>query len=238
MDYIYGKKPIENIILNFSLKVKKIYLQKGIAFSPDIYKIIKEKNILWVSLEKKDLNKIIKEKVVHQGFIAEVTKFEFTHIKDIFLSTNKNQVLLMLDRIQDPYNFGSIIRSASLFGVDGIIIQEHNQVDITPIVFKASAGTIYNVPIIKVSNLSNAINALKQNGFWIYATSLADDAKNLTEISFEKKSLIIIGNEGDGIMKKIINKSDLVVKIKTKQNIDSLNVSVATGILLFKAFTN
>ncbi|ARU90923.1 tRNA/rRNA methyltransferase [Spiroplasma clarkii] len=176
---------------------------------------------------------MFKEKVAHQGYAAEINEFKFSHIKDIIANDNQKHIILMLDRLQDPHNFGSIIRTASLLGIDGIVIQEHDQVGVTPAVYKVSAGTVYDTPIVKVANLSNAIRELKDNGYWIYATTLDEDAVDIQTLEFAKKTVLVVGNEGDGVMKKIQNNSDVKIKISTTNAIDSLNVSVATGILLY-----
>ncbi|QHX36284.1 23S rRNA (guanosine(2251)-2'-O)-methyltransferase RlmB [Spiroplasma sp. BIUS-1] len=233
-NYIYGKNAVENIIKNFRVEIKQVFILKGHSFDPEIYKIIKENKIEWFSLEKKEFNALIKEGVNHQGLIAQVRDFTYLELKDFHDNSKLNQKVLILDKIQDPQNFGSIIRTASLFGVDGIIIQETNQVQVTPAVMKASAGTIYNVPIIKVSNLKSAISVLKDRGFWVYSSYLSDESVPIEDIDFDKKSAIILGNEGKGIGNKLVEMSDFSFKINTTNVIDSLNVSVATGIILFE----
>ncbi|QEH61231.1 23S rRNA (guanosine2251-2'-O)-methyltransferase [Spiroplasma chinense] len=231
-NFIYGKKPVQNTIVNFTNLIKHIYVLKGFSFDRDVYKVIKEKNISWSSLDKEKFNNLIHEKVNHQGIIADMKEYNYRSMKDI-IGNEQEQTILVLDRIQDPNNFGSIIRSAVLFGVKGIVILDHNQVDVTPAVIKSSAGTIYNIPIVKVSNLSNAINMLKEKGYWIYCSYLSDTSTDIRNIKFDKKSVIIMGSEGDGVMKKIANQSDFCFSIPTNKAIDSLNVSVAAGIILF-----
>ncbi|AGR40728.1 23S rRNA (guanosine(2251)-2'-O)-methyltransferase RlmB [Spiroplasma taiwanense] len=233
-NYIYGKKIVENVIKNFSNQIVKIYILKGHSFEQEIYSIIKKNNIKWSSVEKGNFLKIIKEKIKHQGYIAEVKEYQYCELSNIYNNSKERQVILIIDQLQDPQNFGAIIRTASLFNVDGIIIQENNQVKVTPAVVKASVGTIYNIPIVKVSNLKDAINSLKNQGFWIYSSFLGKDSKSINEINFDKKTAIVIGNEATGISKKILSVSDFNFKIETSNVIDSLNVSVATGIILFK----
>ncbi|WP_338985155.1 23S rRNA (guanosine(2251)-2'-O)-methyltransferase RlmB [Spiroplasma endosymbiont of Diplazon laetatorius] len=233
-NYIYGKNAVENIIKNFRNEIKQVFILKGHSFDPQIYNLIKENNIEWKSLEKHDFVSLIKEGVNHQGFIAQVRDFTYVEMKDFYDASKEKQTVLILDKIQDPQNFGSIIRTASLFGVDAIIIQDNNQVQVTSAVMKASAGTIYNVPIIKVSNLKTAMSNLKDRGFWIYSSHLGENSKFIEEVEFDKKSAIIIGNEGNGISSKIVEASDFIFKIKTNSVIDSLNVSVATGIILYQ----
>ncbi|WP_342275413.1 23S rRNA (guanosine(2251)-2'-O)-methyltransferase RlmB [Spiroplasma endosymbiont of Cantharis lateralis] len=233
-NYIYGKNAVENTIKNFLIEIKQVFILKGSSFNPEIFSIIKQNNLEWHSLERQEFNSLIKEGVNHQGLIAQVRDFNYLELKDFYNNSKLKQKVLILDKIQDPQNFGSIIRTASLFGVDGIIIQESNQVQVTPAVMKASAGTIYNVPIIKVSNLKSAISSLKDRGFWIYSSHLSENSKSIGEIDFDNKSVVIIGNEGNGIGSKIIEMSDFTFKIETNNVIDSLNVSVATGIILFE----
>ena len=139
--------------------------------------------------------------------------------------------IVVLDQIQDPRNFGAIIRSCECFGVKGIIIQDRNNVKVTETVIKTSAGAIEYVDIIQVVNISQALDKLKKYGYFIYAT--AGEAKiNYNSVNYADKSVLVVGNEGDGIRKKVREHSDMIVKIPLKGKVNSLNVSVATGICL------
>ncbi|AHI52373.1 23S rRNA (guanosine(2251)-2'-O)-methyltransferase RlmB [Spiroplasma culicicola] len=235
---IYGKNPVQNTILHFSHEIKEIYIQKGFAFDNEVFNVIKNNNIKWTSLEKQEFNNLIQEKINHQGIFAEIKDYKYSDLKDIISKNETKSTILVLDRIQDPNNFGAIIRTATLFGVNGIIILDHNQVEVTPAVIKASAGTIYNIAIVKVSNLSNALNTLKSYGYWTYCSNISDESQDITKIAFDNKSAIILGNEGEGVMKKLISQSDFNFIIPTNNTIDSLNVSVATGIILFARSLN
>jgi 23S rRNA (guanosine2251-2'-O)-methyltransferase len=139
----------------------------------------------------------------------------------------------MLDEIQDPHNVGAILRTAECSGLNGVIITKHNSATITSTVTKVSAGATEHLKIRQVNNLSQTIDELKEKGFWIVGSSL-ENAKNYTEVDFKIPLALIVGNEEKGIRKLTASKCDFLVKIPMSGKIQSLNVSVATGILLFE----
>ena len=173
----------------------------------------------------------------HQNVIVEL-KNKKVKVKDLnsFLENNKDKkqlLVLMLDSIYDPHNFGAILRSADAFAVDAVIYKKNGQVGLTDTVAKTSLGAINNLNLIEVVNLSQTIETLKQNKFWIYASTLADDSKDINELDYDARSVIIVGNEDNGISPLVVKNSDFKVKIPMYGNMQSLNVSVATGILLY-----
>lgn len=169
-----------------------------------------------------------------QGVVAYLSEYNYYVTLDQFLEKElikDKSTIVVLDQIQDPRNFGAIIRSCECFGVKGIIIQDRNNVKVTETVIKTSAGAIEYVDIIQVVNISQALDKLKKYGYFIYAT--AGEAKtNYNSVNYADKSVLIVGNEGDGIRKKVREHSDMIVKIPLKGKVNSLNVSVATGICL------
>jgi 23S rRNA (guanosine2251-2'-O)-methyltransferase len=167
-------------------------------------------------------------------------KSEFSNVEKIFppisQSQNDNAVfplLLILDSIQDTHNVGAIIRSAECSGVDGIIITKHNSAPINETVLKTSAGAAEHVKICPVSNLAQTLKELKENGYWIIGSSL-DNSKPYTEVDYKMPVALIVGNEEKGIRKLTADNCDILVRIPMKGKIQSLNVSVAAGILLFE----
>lgn len=229
-DYlIFGRKVVKKIIRSHNTLIRKIIVTKD---NNDILEFAGQKNILYELKTATDLDSLVEGN--HQGVIAIMKEYNFVPFSKILSSQN----ILILDRINDPHNFGAIIRSAALFGYNSILILDHKQCDITPTVAKVSAGTLYDVHICKVSNLANAISELKKSGFWIYSSYLSDDSIDIKKIDFDSKNAIVIGNEGEGISNKIAELSDFKFKIKTEDIIDSLNVSVASGIILFQATKN
>ena len=134
--------------------------------------------------------------------------------------------------MEDPHNFGAIIRTCEAAGVDYIIIPKNRSVEINSTVMKVSAGALNNIKIIEVNNLTNAIDKLKDNGFWIYATDM--DGENYTDVKYDSKTALIIGNEGKGISRLVLEKSDFIISIPMKGKINSLNASVAVGITIYE----
>ena len=173
----------------------------------------------------------------HQNVVVEL-KDKKVKVKDLdsFLNSTKDKkqlLVLMLDSIHDPHNFGAILRSADAFGVDAVIYKKNGQVGLTDTVAKTSLGAINNLNLIEVVNLSQTIETLKKNKFWVYASTLEDDSKDIRELDYDARSVIIVGNEENGISPLVIKNSDFKVKIPMYGNMKSLNVSVATGILLY-----
>lgn len=228
-DYVYGRLPSLNCLEAKSART--IYIQRSFSDARILDLAKKEKvQIKYVNLE--DLNKMA-HGGNHQGVIVEVEEFKYSSLEEIILSAkDKPQPLvLILDGVEDPQNFGAIIRSADAFGVDGIIIKNRNQVPVNMTVSKVSTGAINYVKIAQVSNLSNAIQTLKDNGYWIYASDGA--AKdNYQDVKYDGAVGLIVGSEGEGISKLVLRNSDFIIKIPMCGHVNSLNVSVATGILL------
>ncbi|QSF14003.1 23S rRNA (guanosine(2251)-2'-O)-methyltransferase RlmB [Mycoplasma sp. Mirounga ES2805-ORL] len=166
----------------------------------------------------------------HQGIIAFIDNFEYKQLE--IIKKDKPKLILILDHIQDPHNLGAIIRSANAFGVKHIIINKDRSCDVTPTVLKVSSGGFIGMNIIKVANLVASIKKLKQWGFWIYASSLSNKACPSHETSYSKPTALIIGNEQKGIASPVLNESDQLIYIKQNGTVQSLNASVATGILL------
>ena len=228
---IFGKKSILEAIEN-NLEIDKIICNKN---QPDILKIISNKTEFII--ENNNFFNQFDKTLNHQfcvAFLKEKT-IKSLSINDLIDKIKKQDEIkiLILDEIEDPRNFGAIIRTAVCFGIDAIIYKNKNQVQINDLTIKSSMGAIYYIDMYKVANLSNVIEKLKSVGVWIYASILDEEASDFNEIKFDKKSAIIVGNENLGITNIVIKNSDFKVFIPITK-IDSLNVSVATGILLNK----
>ncbi|AZZ65445.1 23S rRNA (guanosine(2251)-2'-O)-methyltransferase RlmB [Metamycoplasma phocicerebrale] len=222
-NFIYGKNSVLEALEN-NYPILEIYLLKGTD-----NKKIKFNKISYLSMS--EMNKIINGN--HQGYIAKIAPFQYYDIGTII--KDKPNHVLILDHIQDPQNFGAIIRSANVFGIKHIIIPKDRAVEVTPTVLKISSGGFKTIKIIKVASLLESIEFLKKNGFWMYATALNEKATSLNKIKFSNPSVIIVGNEGTGVSKTLLKKSDEIIYISQKANsVQSLNVSVATGIVLYE----
>lgn len=224
--YIYGKNVAKEKI-NSGEKINKIYLAEKFNDN-EIMSLIKKNNIRYSFVN----NKILDSKVngLHQGIILDcddVDTYDFDFIKNI---KKENPTLVMLDHLEDPHNFGAIIRTCEALGIDGIIIPNDRSVNINGTVVKTSVGAIYNMPIIRVANLNNAIEKLKDIGYWIVGTDMV--GTDYTKIDYNMPVCLVIGNEGKGISNIIKNNCDFMASIPMNGNINSLNASVSCGIIL------
>lgn len=145
----------------------------------------------------------------------------------------KNGVIVLMHEMNDPHNVGAIIRSAAAFGALGVIVPTRNQAPITETVERVSVGTVHNVPIVKVVNINTAILKLKEAGFWIYGLT-EKGSESIYQTGFDKKSVIIVGNEHSGIDAMALKKCDFKIQIPIDKKVDSLNASVSVGIALYE----
>ena len=235
--YVYGKNPIYEILLNNPKRVNKLYIQKNFSFDNKIKKIIElaQENKITANLTSLNkFNKYFEEKPNFQGVIASVSPIEYMEL-DEFLKIDKTgyKKLVILDGISDPHNVGSIIRTAVAAGFDGILISNHRSCPINSTVEKISSGAINHIPIIKTTSLSYSIDLLKKNNYWLIATQTdADD--NYYEIDYTDMNFaVVMGSEGKGISKTILNKADFTIKLES--NFESLNVSNAASVILYEA---
>ena len=147
---------------------------------------------------------------------------------------NKNTTLLLLDHIEDPHNLGAIIRSAEASGVKGVIIPKRRAAVVSQTAVKASAGAIEHMPVIRVSSLIDAIKKLKEKGFWIAGTTLNERSEDYTKIAKDVPLVIVVGNEGEGMSKVVTNECDFLYHLPMLGKVQSLNVSVAAGIVMYE----
>lgn len=234
-NYVYGRLPAINALEKN--KALKAYLLKGFS-DARILDLLRAKKINYSFVEMDRLNDL-SHHGNHQGVVLEVKPFEYSDLNSIINAAKKktNPLILILDEIEDPHNFGAIIRSCDAFDVDGIIIKSRNQVPITMTVSKVSTGAIEYVRIAQVSNLSSAINKLKENGFWIYAAD-GSSKEDYQKINYSGPVALVMGSEGHGISRLVLDNSDFIIKIPMYGHVNSLNVSVATGILLSRIRNN
>ena len=231
---IYGRNPVKEALR--TNRVKSIFLMDGFSFK-DILDLINEKHVQVTYLSNKEMSKLCDG--VHQGVAAKVKNYEYYSLESLIFAANKQEhpVIVILDGINDPHNLGAIMRSCDVFNASGIIISKHHQVSLNATVAKTSVGAINYVPVALVNNLNQAIAKLKEEGFWIVSTDGSANT-NYQDLKYDFKVALIIGSEGEGVSKLILNNSDYVVKIPEHGHIHSLNASVAAGILLAKIKEN
>lgn len=225
--YIYGKNvAIEE--LKKENNIEKIYLYKNFK-EIDILKEIERKRIKTEYLEKYELDKMVKGN--HQGIILKVKDFEYNSLDELL--NTKNPLVVILDHIEDPHNFGAIIRTCEAAGVTGIIIPKDRSVEVNSTVIKVSTGAINGIKIVQVTNLVRTIEELKKHGFWIIGTDM--EGTDYTEIDYSGSTAIVIGNEGKGMSRMVEENCDFIASIPMLGKTNSLNASVSTGIIVFEA---
>lgn len=200
----------------------------------EIIRRAKEKKIIIQEVDRQRLDEI-SQSGVHQGVIAYVTPYSYVEVEDILAQARdkgEDPFLIILDEITDPHNLGAIIRTAECSGAHGIIIPKRRSVGLTPAAIKASAGAVEYLPVAKVTNLANLLDKLKDQGIWIAGADM--DGQNYTSQNLQGPIALVIGSEGRGIGRLLKEKCDFIIKIPLKGSIESLNASVAAGILMYE----
>ncbi|MDD5826245.1 MAG: 23S rRNA (guanosine(2251)-2'-O)-methyltransferase RlmB [Bacilli bacterium] len=226
--YIYGKN-VAREKLRSGEEILKVYLSRNFH-DEEIFDLIREKKIRTTFLDSKIMDKKVDGH--HQGIILETSEVK-TYSLDNFLESihdNDRSLVVMLDHLEDPHNFGAIIRTAEALGVDSIIIPNDRSVTVNSTVVKTSAGAISYMKIVRVANLGSAISKLKKNGFWVVGTDM--DGEDYSKIDYSSRICLVIGNEGKGISNVVRKNCDFIASIPMSGKINSLNASVSCGIVL------
>lgn len=226
--YIYGKNVVKESINN-NKKINKAYVNKNFN-DKDIINKLKELKVKINYTNNYDLDKKAGNGL-HQGIVLQIDDIKTYSYDEIIPNINKEyKTIVMLDHLEDPHNFGAIIRTSYALGVDAIIIPNDRSVNITATVVKTSAGAINNIPIIRVANLGATITKLKKDGYWIIGTNM--NGTNYTNIDYKTSICLIIGNEGKGMSNTITKECDYIATIPMTNKFNSLNASVSCGIML------
>lgn len=189
--------------------------------------------VKWVPKQKLDT---MSDQGVHQGMILAITPYQYLTLDELLAQTKEQPLYLILDNLEDPHNFGSIMRTADASGVDGIIIPKHRAVGITPIVVKTLTGAVEHIPVARVTNLTQAVQQLKKAGFWIFGTDMS--GSDYRTWNAQGAVGLIIGNEGRGMGEGLKKEVDQMLTIPMTGHVQSLNASVAAGLLMYQAFTS
>ena len=225
---IYGKNTIKEAIYA-NRKIFEVILDE--KFNDYKYlNFLKENNIAVKYSNKGELNNLTNNGI-HQGIVAEVKPYEYKELHEV-LNKDQKQRFLILDGIEDPHNFGAIIRTAEATKLDGIIVTRKNQVPLTAVVAKVSSGAIEHVNIILVTNINQTIKVLKENNVWVVGTDGSAD-RDYLELPKDESLAIIVGKEGSGIRPLVKQNCDILVKIPMLGKVNSLNVSVAAALMLY-----
>lgn len=216
--------------------IDKLYVLKGCQDGP-INSILREARkrdtiISFVSKERLDQ---MSETKKHQGVIAQGAVYEYAGVEDMLKlaeERGESPFLILLDNIEDPHNLGAIIRTANLAGAHGVIIPKRRAVGLTATVARASAGALNYTPVAKVTNLGSTIEELKKRGLWFVCADMS--GTTMYEVDLKGPIGLVIGNEGEGVSRLIREKCDYVASIPVRGEIDSLNASVAAGVLAYE----
>lgn len=230
--YIYGRNSVKVHLENQS-SCEKLLLQTGFK-DQEILKLIPT-TLAVEYLSKEELDRLTNFGV-HQGVVAVVKDYQTIGLNELIKKAAKvkNPILVLLDGIEDPQNFGAIIRTCDATGVVGIVIGEHRSAPLSAVTAKASAGAIEFVSVSRVTNLTRALQDLKKAGYWIVGTAMGDDAVEFTTIDYNSPLVLVIGAEGKGISRLVLENCDFKAKIPMFGKINSLNASVATAVMLYQ----
>ncbi len=217
----------------------KLFLQEDARGEKieELKTIAKEQSVpvKWVPKQKLDT---LSDHGVHQGMVLAITPYEYLSLDQLLVQSKEKTetpFFLILDSIEDPHNFGSILRTADASGVDGVIIPKHRAVGITPIVTKTSTGAIEYVPVARVTNLVQSVQQLKKEGFWVFGTDM--EGTNFQKWNAQGAIALVIGNEGRGMSPGLKKEMDELLTIPMVGHVQSLNASVAAGLLMYQAFS-
>ena len=226
---VSGRNNVKEILKNFSMKnkIKKVICTKNFNEN-DILSLVQKNNLQLEYKEKLELDKLAKNN--HQGIIMVVEDFQYVSLEELIKEGSCR--LVILDHLEDPHNLGAIIRTVEASGIDGIILPKNRSVPVSETVMKTSVGALYNVKICQVINLYQTIEKLKKIGFWIIGTDM--DGVDYRTIDYGERSVLIIGSEGFGMSRLVKEACDYIASIPMYGKINSLNASVATGIMIYE----
>lgn len=218
---LFGRNPLKE---TNPKDIKKVYISKGLS-NPDVLSYLYDQKIKFELVENRILDRMVEGN--HQGVVFEVFDYEYYNMQSV-----TEDFVVMLDHIEDPHNFGAIIRSCECAGIKTIIIPKDRACLVNSTVVKVSCGAISKVKIVMVNNLMDAINKLKKANYFIYGADMIGESYK--KLDYSGKKCLVIGNEGKGISKLIKSACDFMVKIPMKGELNSLNASVAAGIIIFE----
>ena len=225
---VYGKNVI-NEILDNNTKIYKVFLDINFD-DKNILNKIDKKNIKKFHIDKNKIDKMCKNST-NQGIAADIEEFKYLTIDDI-VKDDKSNFVVMLDSLEDPHNFGAIIRTCECAGVNYIIIPKNRSVSVNSTVYKTASGALSHVKIVEVVNLSNTIRKLKDLGYWVYGADM--NGTDYRSIKYDTKTCLVIGSEGHGLKQIVESTCDQIISIPMKGKINSLNASVAAGIIIYE----
>ncbi len=225
---VYGKNVVREII-NSNTKIFKVFLDNNFN-DQELMSLINKKNLKKFHMDRNKLDRMC-DNGITQGIALDIEEYKYLDIKDIENDKDAN-FLVMLDSLEDPHNFGAIIRTCECAGVNYIIIPKKRSVSVNSTVYKTSVGALNNVKIVEVVNLTNTINKLKDLGYWVYGAEAG--STDFRKVDYSGKTCLVIGSEGHGLKQIVASSCDQIISLPMKGKVNSLNASVAGGILIYE----
>lgn len=229
---IYSKNTVrEGLVAN---KIKKLYVTPKTKDS-DLVSLAKANGVNVILSNEGELTRLVNTSS-HQGFVGSCNEFKTYSLEDVIYAAKdkENPLILVLDGIEDPHNLGAILRSVDAFGVDGVVVKSRGEVPLNSTVARVSTGAIFHAKVAVVTNLNKAIQTLKKHLYWVVSTD-GSAKQDFDEIDYSGPMAIVVGSEGFGISRLVLENSDFIVKIPMVGHVNSLNASVATAIMLSMA---
>lgn len=234
--YIYGRNVIVSR-LKEAKDIEEIFLLDSFN-DKSILNLLDKCNVKVNRCKRSKLDSIVNNSF-HQGIIARVKTYDYYGFENLLndVCDKENPLIVILDGIEDPHNFGAILRSCEAMGVDGVIVSKHGACPLNSTVAKTSTGAIELVKVCEVTNLNNAIKKLKEEGFWVVGAE-ASNSIDYRSVDYKGKIAIVVGSEGKGISRLVIDNCDFKVRMPMVGKVNSLNVSVACAVLLYQVYNN
>ena len=232
-NYIYGKNALREALL--ADRVTNLYVLNLDSYGEWI-NLAKKKGISYKVVSEQVINSLIGKGRPHQGIVGEVKEYQYASLDEVVNAKTKGKypLIIMLDGLEDPHNLGAILRTADAVSASGIIIPKNRSVSLNETVAKVSTGAIEYIKVCQVVNLTQTLKELKNKGFWIVALELTDDATIYTDIKYDMPVVLIVGSEGKGISRLVLEQADYKVYLPMSGHVNSLNASVSASIMLYE----
>lgn len=239
--YIYGKHALREALAHAPHAVRRVFLSPDMD-DAELRTLVRKNGIEAGALRSGDAGNMVGRDTVHQGVVAIMNTGALLVPFDRFMkeltasgrrAAGADTMLVLLDELTDPHNVGAVIRSAAAFGASGVLIPSHNQAPVTGAVVKTSAGMVFRLPIVSIGNVNQAVDALKKEGFKTYGLVMNGDTA-LADEPFDAPALVIVGNEGEGIREKTLERCDVRLRIPMDARAESLNASVSAAVVLYQ----
>jgi 23S rRNA (guanosine2251-2'-O)-methyltransferase len=237
---VYGQNPVRELISARPAAVSVVFVAAGDSGPAlkQVRELCLKQRVAFEERERAELDALAGADARHQGVVAITGEFEYAELEDVLdavAAAGRAPLVVVLDGVTDPHNLGAVVRSAHVFGADVVVIAKDRAVGVTPVVVKASAGATEHLPIARVTNIAQTIEMLKERNIWSVAAVAAEGAQLPWQIDFAGAVAIVMGAEGKGLRPLVEKTCDLRVVIPMAGKVASLNVSVATGALLYEA---